>query len=155
MSAPQQFTATLLPAMPVGPSAAQTPWTQDIDGGGFDLSNVRNIDVTGNFMRNGMPLAITQQTDKTSVNQLNTVYPNTTGKTMFVMACLNLNAKVSVIDAFSDGNNPPTTRVAEVADPANNSGVTLELFFMVLPGNYYEIDVVQGTPTVVSWIEYT
>lgn len=40
------------------PVADQTPWTQDIDGGGFSLSNVNIIDVTGGYEINGQAVAL-------------------------------------------------------------------------------------------------
>lgn len=40
----------------------QTPWTQDIDGGGFSLSNVNIIDVTGGYEINGQDIALWLQT---------------------------------------------------------------------------------------------
>jgi hypothetical protein len=61
---PQQFRATLAAGMPVpgppgppGPAGSQTPWSQDVDGGGWNLTNVADIDITGEFKVNGVPIS--------------------------------------------------------------------------------------------------
>ena len=40
-----------------GAVGSQTPWLSNIDGGGFNLTNVGFIDVTGGYLVNGVPLA--------------------------------------------------------------------------------------------------
>lgn len=40
-----------------GGDVPQTPWTSNIDGAGFNLSNVGYIDVTGGYLINGVPMA--------------------------------------------------------------------------------------------------
>lgn len=40
-----------------GVVGSQTPWLSNIDGGGFNLSNVGFINVTGGYLINGVPLA--------------------------------------------------------------------------------------------------
>ncbi|HEU0180358.1 MAG TPA: hypothetical protein VFV58_39480 [Blastocatellia bacterium] len=42
--------------VPIG-GAAQTPWLSNIDGGGHSLSGVTDIDITGQYKVNGVPLA--------------------------------------------------------------------------------------------------
>lgn len=54
----EHFTAQILPMMPVAVGAgdnSQTPWTQDIDGGGFSLGNAGIIDGS-DYRRTGQPL---------------------------------------------------------------------------------------------------
>lgn len=45
------------PAGGGGGEVPQTPWTSNIDGGGFNLSNVGFIDVSGGYLINGVPLS--------------------------------------------------------------------------------------------------
>lgn len=40
-----------------GAVGSQTPWLSNIDGGGFNLTNVGFIDVTGGYLINGVPLS--------------------------------------------------------------------------------------------------
>lgn len=39
-----------------GAGAGQSPWMMNIDGNGFNLSDVHDIDITGTFMVNGVPI---------------------------------------------------------------------------------------------------
>jgi len=113
-----------------------------------------DVNVTGAYRRNGVSLAITNQTDVSGSRAAGVVYQNTTGKTIFVSCCWNLQAKSSSINVYTDASNPPTSLVAQMSDPSNSSGITTQIFFMVLTGHYYECVVTQGAPTIVSWIEY-
>jgi len=141
------------PTGPVGPPAALTPWTSNIDGGGNSLSNVADVSITGHFYRNGVQLSISSQNVVTATRAANTVYQNTTGKTMFIMTCWDLGGRNSTLSALSDSANPPTTEVAQIAD-SSTSSTTVELFFMVLLNNFYNCSVTAGSPTLISWVEY-
>ena len=159
------------PAGPQGPAGPATPWTQNMDAAGFQLQNAGKIgvgisgpqyaidvagdvNVSGHFYRAGVQLSITNQNVVTASRAAGTVYLNNTGKTMFILSCWNLGGQNSTISALSDAANPPATTVAQIADVSNQAS-TLELFFMVLPNNYYECVVSAGTPTLTSWVEYT
>jgi hypothetical protein len=45
-----------------GGVGSQTPWLSNIDGGGFSLSNVDTINVTGGYLINGAPVGLWSQT---------------------------------------------------------------------------------------------
>jgi hypothetical protein len=113
-----------------------------------------DVNVLGHFYRNGIQLSISSQAVVTGSRAAGVTYENTTGKTMFVMSCWNLGGKNSTINALTDTANPPITMVAEVAD-TSNSATTVQVFFMVLAGSYYQLQVTAGTPTLVTWTEYT
>ena len=115
---------------------------------------VGDINVTGHYYRSGVQLSINNQNVATASRAPGTVYNNNTGKTMFVLTCWNLGGKNSTINVLSDTANPPTTQVAEIADQST-SVTTVQLFFLVLPGNNYLLSVAAGTPTLVAWTEYT
>ena len=155
MPKPQRLTATFTPR-----AVSQSPWTSDIDGADYNLTNVQtittngDIDCGGDYLRNGVPLAITNQGVVTGSRASNTVYQNTTGKTMFIMTCWDLGGKSSTLTALADANDPPSTTIAQVSD-ASNQATTIELFFMVLVNHFYECQVTSGTPALVSWVEYT
>jgi hypothetical protein len=180
MANTQDFTATLVvggppgpagPQGPPGPSGPASPWSSNVDAAGFQLQNAGSIavgkttpgyavdvtgdvNVTGHFYRAGVQLSITNQNVVTASRAAGTVYSNGTGKTLFVMTCWDLGGKNSTISALSDAANPPTAQVAQVAD-TSTSATTVELFFMVLPGNNFLCSVTAGTPTLVSWVEYS
>ena len=99
------------------------------------------------------PLAseFTTQTNVLASRSLSTPYQNTSGKPMAV----SVGALVSPsydIHAQCDASNTPTLVVAA---QANLLGVSqnLSIFFIVLPGYYYE--VFSATGTKYLWIEYT
>jgi hypothetical protein len=179
----QDFTATLQPQAfyaqlatagppgPPGPAGSITPWTSDVDAAGFHLQNagqigvatatpnypldvVGDINISGHYRRGGVQLSISNQSVLTASRAANTVYQNTTGKTMFIMTCWDLGGRNSTLSGLSDSANPPTTEVAQIADTSTSS-TTVELFFMVLPNNFYNCSVSAGSPTLVSWVEYT
>jgi hypothetical protein len=169
----QQFSAKLTPGIPgpPGPPGPITPWTSNIDAAGYQLLNlaragvgnaspnygidvVGDINVSGHYYRSGVQLSINTQNVATASRAPGTVYNNNTGKTMFVLTCWNLGGKNSTIDVLSDSANPPTTQVAEIADQST-SVTTVQLFFLVLPGNNYLLSIAAGTPTLVAWTEYT
>ena len=165
----QQFSATLLPQGtpggppgpqgPQGDPATQTPWAQDIDAAGHQLNNAGGIhvngdvDITGHYYRNGVQLSISTQNVVTASRAANTVYQNTTGKTMFLSVCWNLVGTAATLSLLSDSSNPPTTTVAQIAD-ASPQSFTGQLFCLVLPGNYYECSVSVSGLALVSWVEY-
>jgi len=131
----------------------------DLDARGYTLSNVAliragDIYVTGDVYRNGTHLRCNNQSDVTGSRVANVVYQNTVDKAMFVNICWNLQGKTSALSFYSDSNNPPTTLVAQVSD-TNPSPVVVQLFGMVLGGNYYMCQVGAAGVTLVSWVEYT
>jgi hypothetical protein len=159
------------PAGPAGPAGSPSPWTSNVDAAGYQLHNVSrvgvgvttpgyaldvagDVSISGHFYRNGIQLAYTNQNVATAARTAGTVYVNNTGKTLFVITCWNLGGKNSTISALSDTANPPVTEVAQIAD-ASASTTTVELFFLVLAGYNYLCSVTAGTPTLVSWVEYS
>jgi hypothetical protein len=179
----QQFSATLAttgppgPAGPAGPAGPpgqqQTPWQGPIDAAGFPLTGaaqvgvgtktpafvvdvIGDVNVTGNYLANGvpLPLGISRQNILTGINVAETVYQNTDPVTRFVSTCWNLSSNTSAMSFRSDANNPPTTEVGRITDTSPQAE-TEQLLCPVLPGNYYQLHVLGGTCTNVSWIEYS
>jgi hypothetical protein len=142
------------PPGPAGPPGAMTPWTSDIDGATHNLGNVGDVSISGHFYRGGVQLSISNQAIVTGTRAANTVYQNSTGKTMFVLISWNLGGKNSTINALADAANPPVAAVAQVSD-TSSSITTVALFFLVLPGHFYMCQVAAGTPTLVNWTEYS
>jgi hypothetical protein len=122
--------------------------------GGVTVDANGNINITGHFQRNGVDLAITNQSVVTASRAAGVVYQNTTGKTMFILACWDLAAKNSTLRFVSDTTTTPSIEVAQIADASPN-GVIVEMFCLVLPNYYYSCQVVAGGPNLVSWVEYT
>jgi hypothetical protein len=120
----------------------------------YQIDVTGDVNISGHYFRSGVQLSINNQSVVTASRSAGTTYLNNTGKTMFVIICWDLGGKNSTISALSDGTNPPTTEIAQVAD-ASASATTVELFFMVLANNYYQCSIIAGTPTLVSWVEYT
>jgi hypothetical protein len=98
-------------------------------------------------------LPITSQSVVTGSRAAETVYQNTTGKTLCVSTCWNLAGNNSALSAHSDAANPPTTEVGRVSDSSPQAEME-QLFVVVLPGNYYLFHVLTATVTLVSWVEY-
>jgi hypothetical protein len=86
----------------------------------------------------------------------NTVFHNTTGKVMFVAVTVEGGANYAAATAYTDSNAAPSTTVAMFAYSGTNNIIVLgfgELFFIVLPGNYYEVINNQGM-SLINWIEW-
>jgi hypothetical protein len=85
----------------------------------------------------------------TASRVLGTVYQNTTGKPMFVAASIRVGIYGTAF-AYSGSANPPTTQVVKYVNGSPNSSAYGELFFIVLPDNYYRVTGVD----ISSWIEW-
>ena len=81
-----------------------------------------------------------------------TVYQNTTGRPIFVQVIVSGGAQIGV-SAQSDTSNPPTTFVA-VSDGVFSSNGAVEIFFIVIPGNFYLVTASVGTIPANGWIEW-
>lgn len=88
---------------------------------------------------------------------IGTIYQNTTGKTVFVTASIEL-ALASSIEVLSDSSATPSTVIAEAGlalTVASLAGtITVSVTFIVLNENYYEITA-SGTATLEKWTEYS
>jgi hypothetical protein len=124
------------------------------DDGAPPLAVTGDVNITGHYQRNGVPLTIQNQTDVTASRALGAVYQNNTGKTLFVLITLNLSSKAADVSFLTDASNPPVTVVSRISDDAN-AAVTNNVFAMVLPGNYYELLLNAGTPAITIWVEYS
>jgi hypothetical protein len=109
---------------------------------------------SGTFRVNGIPLAITNQSVVTGTRAAETIYRNTSGKTLFVLTCWNLTGSTSSISFVSDASATPTVVVTQVSTAAPQAA-TLQLSGMVLPGNYYQCHITGGGVTLASWVEYS
>ena len=83
---------------------------------------------------------------------LGTIYRNPTGKPMFVNVGVRINVINGYIQVFTDSLNPPATEVGLFQTyGVNTMG---EVFFIVLPNNYYMIANPNGIATILHWIEW-
>lgn len=94
---------------------------------------------------------LTTQSVVTGSRAINTVYQNTSGKPMLVTISGDASVN-SYFDILTDANNPPTTVVAR---QGFNISEWRSISFLVLPGNYYKLSVLAGTPTPYRWTEWT
>jgi len=110
----------------------------------LDMSG--NFSINGQYQVNGVPISggITTQTQPGRA--AGTVYQNTTGKPMHVVATSTISAGQAV-RGYTDGGNPPGTQVAFVGAVAG----TWIVSFWVLPGNYYQV---QSPGTINAWTEW-
>lgn len=93
---------------------------------------------------------ITTQSDVSGSRADGTVYQNTTGRALFVSVSFADDFGRLAI-AYSDTNNPPTTIIAKVTGVGVN---LMQIFFIVLPGNYYKV-VWNNTPSTIIWFEWS
>jgi len=82
------------------------------------------------------------------VRTFNTVFQNTTPFPLYVSVSVIDQGGGSDVDAKTDAQNPPFSFVAE-ASPAAMASATI--FFIVLPGNFYEVIYDGGLGTWSEW----
>lgn len=105
-----------------------------------------------------IPSSPSTQAVVTGSRALNTIFQNTGSTPRFVsLTCTMGNgSSEGTMKALTDANNPPTTELAHVASGAVSSvgeRDALQLFFIVLPGNYYRVTTV-GTVILGIWTEW-
>ncbi len=88
----------------------------------------------------------------TGSRALNTVYHNTTGKTMWITVTTGSGTGSPSYTALTDASATPTTAVAVAL--YNTNVAAMPITFLVLSGNYYEIATSGGSPTISNWIEW-
>lgn len=96
-----------------------------------------------------IPPIFSTQNSVVGSRAVNTIYQNTTGKIMFVtMSGVNSGMGGSAATVYTDSSSSPSTEVAyEIFPPLSGASI----YFMVIPGNYYEIS---GNPSsITSWTE--
>ena len=100
---------------------------------------------------------VSTQNVVTGSRALSTVYQNTTGKTMFVTVQIQSAASNVNVDFMTDSSNPPVTEVGGLYSGSTISTFeALQGFFIVLPGNYYEVvnNGGAGSQTIINWTEW-
>jgi hypothetical protein len=85
----------------------------------------------------------------TGQRALNTIYQNTTGKTMFINVTNNISSTSSVT-AYTDLSLNPSTNVGAV----NITATKVPISFMVINNNYYTLTTT-GTVSLVTWTEWS
>lgn len=98
------------------------------------------------------PTLFGTQNDVTASRALNTVFQNTTGKTMFISITVGASSGVSDYTVLSDASNPPISPVAQTT--FNTNTASLVLSFMVLNGNFYELTATGSGISFSPWIEW-
>ncbi len=87
-------------------------------------------------------------TDRTGTRNVDTVYQNTTGKTIMVIYSDAGNA--GELAGYVEAANPPTKKVSRI-----NQGTCQTMTFMVPDNQYYKVTLVSGTSTQKAWYEVT
>lgn len=96
--------------------------------------------------------AVQSQNVVTGTRALDTIFQNTTGKPMFVSVTAS-GSGVNFLTAITDASATPTTQVAQ-AGQGSSVGATIEqIFFIVLPGNYYKV-AGGGSAGLQTWTEW-
>lgn len=98
-------------------------------------------------------LPVSTQSVVTGSRAIGTIYQNTTGKPMFVAMQGQGSIANAVYIATTDSNATPTTVVTQSVVPTGGWN-SAELFFIVLPDNYYKVTLSTGTPTLSYWTEW-
>jgi len=116
------------------------------------------VGVDTNGQLGTIPSSPSSQAVVTSLRSLNTVFHNIGSKPLFVsLTCTMGNgSSEGTMKALTDANTPPTTEVAHVGSGAVSTigeRDSLQLFFIVLPGNYYRVTTV-GTVILSLWTEW-
>lgn len=92
----------------------------------------------------------TTQTNVTGSRSLGAIFQNTTGKPLYVLVTVVGVGGQSAISAFSDSSATPTLNVAFQFINATSN---VCLFFIVLPGNFYQV-ISALASTLTVWVEY-
>ena len=93
---------------------------------------------------------VTVQENVSANRGFDSVYRNTSGKTMFVSVSNHRLGGNHHLQAFSDSNNPPTTRVAHGFGDSGGAGI----FFLVINNNYYSVGADSRGGDIWTWIEW-
>jgi hypothetical protein len=100
----------------------------------------------------GTPTRVfTTQSVVTGSRSFGTVFQNTSGFPMLV-AVTATGTLAWQINALTDAANPPVTAVSRSDGPNTN---VLNVTFLVLPGNFYQVTFAGGVSTLVIWTEWT
>jgi hypothetical protein len=94
---------------------------------------------------------VANQAVVTGSRGLNTIFHNTGTRPLFVSATLGLSGGGAT--AITDSSSTPTTSVASVSG-SSTAPPTTDLFFIVLPGNYYKI-ATSGSVSLSIWTEWS
>jgi trimeric autotransporter adhesin len=148
---------TIRIGIPTGASAHTATYIGGIFGAtpGPDALPV-GIDTNGQL--GTIPSSPSTQAVVTGSRALNTVFQNTGSTPRFVSltSTMGNGSSAGYMNALTDANNPPTTEVARVGSGAVSSvgeRSGLQVFFIVLPGNYYKVSTT-GTVILHDWTEW-
>ncbi len=139
-------TAAIANALTPG-AAITSPTTTGTDPGAETLQN-KTMDSTCSA---GAAVFKTQNI-VTGSRTFGTIYQNTTGKTMMITVATTLGSGEGLYGE-SGAVSPPTSAVAEIY----NNGlpqIYSSMSFMVIPGNYYRVQITNGAPSLICWTEW-
>lgn len=89
----------------------------------------------------------------TGSRSIGTVFQNLTGIPLLVRITCQINT--GSVTAMTDGSNPPTTGVATIsATGALGAGEYVPMEFIVLPRNFYKLNLDSGTAILQGWGEW-
>lgn len=88
----------------------------------------------------------------TGSRAINITYHNTSAKAMYVSICLDPVGGANQFNVLSDAGVAPTT---VIYINALTAGFSYQIFFVVLPGNYYQLHQIfgGGPPVLTNWTE--
>lgn len=119
------------------------------------------IGITGTLNSNSTALATNAYADRAALSTqrvvtgsraLNSIYQNTTNKSMNVATTIQVITGQITEVAVTDSSAAPATAVAEMSY-TTSSNEYQEMTFVVLPGNYYEIQST-GNASLIIWTEW-
>ena len=117
-----------------------------------------DVNITGAFRVNGVALSSGGVTTQTKpARAIGSIYQNTTGKAMFVVATFSVSGQMLLL-AYSDASTSPTTQLAYAGNGASTQPtLQMTLSFWVLPGNYYWVNWQvgpSGSGALGTWTEW-
>ena len=108
-----------------------------------------NVNVAGGYFVNGVPLATGAISTIASPSRaLNTVYQNTTGKTLYVSVACTIPGGANISSLVGTANPPGTTA------GLTGGGGWGTLFFIVLAAYFYQVQTGGAVSTLYSWTEW-
>ena len=98
--------------------------------------------------------AVQNQNVVTGARALGTVFQNTGIKPLFVSVSVSCPGG-AYAGAYTDAAANPSTVVAEAGSGSGGTAPQVQIFFIVLPGNYYKVAAIAGGPGLSIWTEWS
>lgn len=144
-------------ASPNGPSGSVLLAASNITDEGTDIKIAVPLKFPDNTIQASSAAPVSVQNVVTGSRSIGTVFQNTTSRPIFVSVTSGTTGDGGngAQQAVTDSNPSPTTVVAKLGVASTAPLSPLNLFFIVLPGNYYKVTNLIGTYTLTQWIEWS